>query len=79
MDDPDVMALKFLRARKWQVTAGVAMMCACMRWRMTSDVESIFKKGEEGMKDAEGFLMQMVCSAQVGYYLCLANVLYFYY
>lgn len=59
MDDPDVMALKFLRARKWQVTAGVAMMCACMRWRMTSDVESIFKKGEEGMKDAEGFLMQM--------------------
>ena len=26
MDDPDAMALRFLRARKWSVTAGVAMV-----------------------------------------------------
>ena len=29
-----------------------------MKWRMEGDVEGIFLKGEEGMKDAEGFLKQ---------------------
>lgn len=28
-----------------------------------SDVEKIFEKGEEGMKDAEGFIKQMVSYA----------------
>lgn len=28
--------------------------------RTDSDVEKIFEKGEEGMKDAEGFIKQMV-------------------
>lgn len=81
MDDPDQIALRFLRARKWSVTAGVAMvwsilctlvccayfffhclnkLAACMGWRMSSDVEDIFEKGEEGMQDAEGFIKQMV-------------------
>ncbi|KAL8278214.1 hypothetical protein RQP46_009387 [Phenoliferia psychrophenolica] len=59
MDDPDAMALRFLRARKWSVTAGVAMLCACLRWRMSSDVEAIFQKGEEGMQNADGFIRQM--------------------
>ncbi|KAK4054517.1 hypothetical protein OIV83_001011 [Microbotryomycetes sp. JL201] len=53
MDDPDMDMLRFLRARKWDVKRGVAM------WRMDSDVEKIFEKGEEGMKDAEGFIKQM--------------------
>jgi hypothetical protein len=26
-----------------------------------SDVEQIFEKGEEGMRNAEGFIKQMVC------------------
>ncbi|SGZ26565.1 BQ5605_C024g09941 [Microbotryum silenes-dioicae] len=51
--------LRFLRARKWSGSAGVAMLCACIKWRMGGDVEKIFEKGEEGMKDAEGFIMQM--------------------
>ncbi|KAM0750381.1 CRAL/TRIO domain-containing protein [Meredithblackwellia eburnea MCA 4105] len=59
MDDPDNIALRFLRARKWSVSAGVAMLCACLRWRMSSDVEDIFEKGEEGMRNAEGFIKQM--------------------
>ncbi|KAI5480798.1 CRAL/TRIO domain protein [Pseudohyphozyma bogoriensis] len=59
MDDPDVIVLRFLRARKWSVSAGVAMLAACIRWRLTSDVEAIFEKGEEGMKNAEGFIRQM--------------------
>ncbi|KAK4056712.1 hypothetical protein OIO90_002264 [Microbotryomycetes sp. JL221] len=59
MDDPDTMILRFARARKWKVSAGVAMLASCIKWRMDSDVEKIFEKGEEGMKDAEGFLMQL--------------------
>lgn len=55
----DFLMLKFLRARKWNVTQGVAMLCAMMKWRMESDVEKIFSLGEEGMKDAEGFIKQM--------------------
>lgn len=34
MDDPDGMMLRFLRARKWSTSAGVAMLAACMKWRM---------------------------------------------
>lgn len=29
-------------------------------WCVAGDVESIFKKGEEGMKEADGFIAQMV-------------------
>ena len=32
---------------------------ACMKWRIESGVEDIFTKGEEGLKDGEGFLLQM--------------------
>ncbi|KAM0791312.1 hypothetical protein ACM66B_005784 [Microbotryomycetes sp. NB124-2] len=56
MDDPDMDMLRFLRARKWDVKRGVAMLCSCIKWRMDSDVEKIFEKGEEGMK---GFIKQM--------------------
>ncbi|GAA5893636.1 Csr1p [Sporobolomyces salmoneus] len=59
MDDPDGIMLRFLRARKWSTSAGVAMLAACIKWRMGSDVESIFEKGEEGMQNAEGFIRQM--------------------
>ena len=46
-DDPDVLILKFLRARKWQVSAGVAMLFSMIKWRTDSDVASIVVKGEE--------------------------------
>ncbi|GAA5959310.1 hypothetical protein JCM21900_003925 [Sporobolomyces salmonicolor] len=59
MDDPDSIMLRFMRARKWSVSAGVAMLAACIKWRMGSDVEMIFEKGEEGMQNAEGFIKQM--------------------
>ena len=51
--------LRFLRARKWSPTAGVGMLASCMKWRMEGDVEKIFEKGEEGMKEADGFIRQM--------------------
>lgn len=59
MDDPDVIVLKFLRARKWNVSAGVAMMAACMKWRIEFGVEKIIEKGEEGYLNQEGFLHQL--------------------
>ncbi|GJN90712.1 hypothetical protein Rhopal_003726-T1 [Rhodotorula paludigena] len=59
MDDPDGIMLRFLRARKWSPSAGVAMLAACIKWRMGSDVEKIFEKGEEGMQNADGFIRQM--------------------
>ncbi|MBW0553014.1 hypothetical protein O181_092729 [Austropuccinia psidii MF-1] len=58
MDDPDVIVLKFLRARKWNVPAGVAMMAACLKWRIEYGVEKIVQKGEEGYLDHPGFLHQ---------------------
>lgn len=59
MDDPDVIVLKFLRARKWNVSAGVAMMAACMKWRIEFGVDAIIEKGEEGFLDQDGFLHQL--------------------
>lgn len=34
MDNPDTIALRFLRARKWNITAAVAMLASCIKWRM---------------------------------------------
>ncbi|GAA94640.1 uncharacterized protein L969DRAFT_87472 [Mixia osmundae IAM 14324] len=62
MDDPDVMMLRFLRARKYDVPAGVAMLMSTILWRIEGDVEKIFYKGEEGMQNAEGFLKQLASS-----------------
>ncbi|OAV87186.1 hypothetical protein PTTG_07683 [Puccinia triticina 1-1 BBBD Race 1] len=59
MDDPDVIVLKFLRARKWNVAAGVAMMAACMKWRIEYGVDKIISKGEEGYLNQDGFLHQL--------------------
>ncbi|KAL7004239.1 hypothetical protein EMMF5_006184, partial [Cystobasidiomycetes sp. EMM_F5] len=59
MDHPDALALKFLRARKWNPSAGVAMMAACIKWRIESGVEDICSEGEEGMQSRQGFLFQM--------------------
>ena len=48
MDNPDSIVLRFLRARKWAPTAAVAMLVSCIGSRLSSDVEKIFEKGEEG-------------------------------
>jgi len=59
MDHPDALALKFIRARKYNAKAAVAMFAACMKWRIESGVEAIFEKGEEGLQQEDGFLHQM--------------------
>jgi len=58
-DDPDMIMMRFCRARKYDINAGVSMLASCIKWRMEGDVEKIVQKGEWGMRDAEGFLKQM--------------------
>ncbi|KAH8922726.1 CRAL/TRIO domain-containing protein [Atractiella rhizophila] len=48
-DNPDDQMLRFLRARKWQLTPAVAMLLACLKWRIESGVENLFEEGEEGL------------------------------
>jgi hypothetical protein len=64
-ETPDALMLRFLRARKWDVSRSFAMFaprtschdrCSAVRrcasvgkWRLDNDVEGIKKKGEEGL------------------------------
>ncbi|CAH7671827.1 hypothetical protein PPACK8108_LOCUS6656 [Phakopsora pachyrhizi] len=47
MDDPDVIILKFLRARKWNVSEALRMMLTCLKWRVDFGVEGIIRRGED--------------------------------
>lgn len=72
-DHPDALALRFLRARKWDVEKALVMLVSTMSWRHTEMKvdEDIMKNGEEGAvldaqngkgdakKVAEDFLAQL--------------------
>ncbi|KAJ2890679.1 phosphatidylinositol transfer protein csr1 [Coemansia aciculifera] len=45
-DHPDVLLLRFLRARKWNAGDALAMLLACLRWRQTEDIEWLIWTGE---------------------------------
>ncbi|KAM0448619.1 hypothetical protein ACHAPV_010020 [Trichoderma viride] len=49
-DHPDALALRFLRARKWDVEKALVMLVSTMSWRHTEMKvdEDIMKNGEEG-------------------------------
>ncbi|KAM0249369.1 hypothetical protein ACHAQJ_009085 [Trichoderma viride] len=56
-DHPDALALRFLRARKWDVDKALIMLVSTMSWRNSEmKVDSdIMKNGEEGaVSDAQG-------------------------
>jgi len=48
-DIPDMIMLKFLRARKWNVHRAFAMLCKCVKWRIESDVMGSVAKGDLGL------------------------------
>lgn len=48
-DIPDMILLKFLRARKWNVHRAFAMLCKCIQWRIESNVIDIVAKGDIGL------------------------------
>lgn len=33
-DDPDMIMMRFCRARKYDSAAGVSMLASCIKWRM---------------------------------------------
>lgn len=33
-DDPDMLMMRFCRARKYDINAGVSMLASCIKWRM---------------------------------------------
>lgn len=58
-DHPDVIVLRILRARKWDIEKSIAMLLAALRWRIEMDIEDIIERGEEGFQDDEGFVKQL--------------------
>ncbi|RGB43364.1 CRAL-TRIO domain-containing protein [Rhizophagus diaphanus] len=49
-DDPDILLLRFLRARKWDVEKAIIMLISTLKWRLQFDVDKIIKGGELGME-----------------------------
>ncbi|CAG8435438.1 9141_t:CDS:2 [Ambispora gerdemannii] len=49
-DDPDLISLRFLRARKWDVNKALAMMVSTLKWGLQTDVTSIVRGGESGLE-----------------------------
>ncbi|KAJ2746125.1 phosphatidylinositol transfer protein csr1 [Coemansia sp. BCRC 34301] len=45
-DHPDVLLLRFLRARKWKPEDALAMLLACLRWRLAEDIDWLVWTGE---------------------------------
>ncbi|KAG0207660.1 hypothetical protein BGX28_001178 [Mortierella sp. GBA30] len=46
-DNPDTLALRFLRARKWHVANGVLMMLRAFKWRLEQNVEDVKTLGDD--------------------------------
>jgi hypothetical protein len=45
-DNPDVLVLRWLRARKWDVNAAVRQLIDTLEWRRKSGVDALIAKGE---------------------------------
>ncbi|SOV08198.1 related to CSR1 - phosphatidylinositol transfer protein [Ustilago sp. UG-2017a] len=58
MDNPDTDVLRFLRARKWDVSRAFAMMAGCMKWRLDNNVEELAENGDLGNDKIEKFSEQ---------------------
>ncbi|KAF7966857.1 hypothetical protein HWV62_36717 [Athelia sp. TMB] len=57
---PDSTMLRFLRARKWNVSAALGMLACATAWRIELNVDNIVEQGEELLnKDLPGFDLQM--------------------
>ncbi|WFD41420.1 hypothetical protein MPSI1_000047 [Malassezia psittaci] len=57
-DSPDATALRFLRARKYDLDRSLGMCVAALQFRLDMDIDDILWKGEEGLKDEPGFMNQ---------------------
>lgn len=63
-DHPDVLVLRFLRARKWDVEKAMLMLVSAVNWRHEERVEDIIRKGDsialakEQSADEKSFMAQ---------------------
>ncbi|KAJ2608254.1 hypothetical protein H4S08_004517 [Coemansia sp. RSA 1365] len=48
-DHPDVLLLRFLRARKWNVDDALQMLLACLHWRLNEELDCIIWNGESSL------------------------------
>ncbi|KAG0207661.1 hypothetical protein BGX28_001179 [Mortierella sp. GBA30] len=59
-DHPDSLLLRFLRARKWNVTNGMNMILKAFKWRLEDDIEEVKSKSEDELDEKyRGFRLQM--------------------
>ncbi|KTW31580.1 hypothetical protein T552_00218 [Pneumocystis carinii B80] len=61
MDHPDVVLLRFLRARKWDTSKSFIMLATTVYWRKEIGVEEILRKGEAGAIETgdDAFMKQL--------------------
>ncbi|UJR07949.1 hypothetical protein I4U23_012228 [Adineta vaga] len=52
-DNPDVILLRWLRARKWQVSSAVEMMMDTLNWRHDWGVRKLMNRGEDELNIEE--------------------------
>ncbi|PWN43480.1 hypothetical protein IE81DRAFT_75989 [Ceraceosorus guamensis] len=48
IDNPDTAMLRFLRARKWDVSRATAMLAGCLKWRLDNAIEEYAENGDLG-------------------------------
>jgi hypothetical protein len=48
-DNPDVILLRWLRARKWQISSAVQLMMDTLKWRHEWGVRKLMEKGESDL------------------------------
>ncbi|KAF9425762.1 hypothetical protein BGZ76_003082 [Entomortierella beljakovae] len=59
-DHPDALLLRFLRARKWNVSNGLNMILKAFKWRIEDDIEEVKANNEEALTAKyRGFSHQM--------------------
>lgn len=47
-DNPDIIMLRFLRARKWNVDHTTAMMASTLKWRLDTNLDHLVENGDLG-------------------------------
>ena len=52
IDNPDILLLRFLRARKWNVEAACSMFLQALKWRQSFKVHQLMLQGERSIPQA---------------------------